>query len=95
MKCEHGSEIESSQLSSGGWSGGVGHCRCCRSNYGYINSATYGEEGCIQSKTYPSDLCQSCGGNRVDYVHPNYEKIEEESAAFPGWKVVSFKKKAS
>jgi len=95
MKCDHGCEMESTQLPSGGWMGGVGHCRCCRSSYGYINSSTYGEEGLIQSKTYPSDLCQACGGNRIDYVHPDYERIEEESAELPGWTVVRFQKKAN
>ena len=52
MRCEHGNEIGGTQLPSGGWMGGVGHCRCCKSSYGYINSATYGQDGLIQSKTF-------------------------------------------
>jgi len=73
--CEHGVVFN----------GGVGRsffgvpctCRCCRSLYVPIDSSTGGDVGLISSRTFPRDLCRPCGGVPVEYLHPDYERVDE------------------
>jgi len=79
--CSHGQTYGESHLGSSGWSGGVGTCTCCKATYGYVDSSTWGDAGDgrferIASRSYPRSLCLKCGGEAIDYLHPDYERVE-------------------
>jgi len=75
--CEHGATLGGGV--AGPCFGMICTCRCCRSRYVLVNSATLNtEEGLIAARTMPEDLCRACGGAPVDYVHPDYERVERD-----------------
>jgi hypothetical protein len=74
VTCAHGTTIGGGV--TGPCFGMICTCRCCHSRYVLVNSASYDQEdGLIESSTHPEDLCRACGGAPVEYLHPDYEYV--------------------
>lgn len=89
MTCEHGRPIGGTQIPAGGWFGGIATCRCCSQHFGYIHSSTFGPDGIISSDTQDMTLCKPCGGKVVEYLNPNYERIQVGPRMFTEQRKVS------
>ena len=60
--CEHGLEKRNRMWDHmTAWAGPIGKCRCCTSDYGFIDSGSMTSMGSI-SIVHDRDLCSGCGG---------------------------------
>lgn len=67
-KCEHGAQMAVAKLPDGSWMGGVSHCGCCYSAFGYIDSGGMSQYGQAAGRFWnPKDRCAQCGGAYVSY----------------------------
>ena len=82
MTCAHGRTIGGTQIGPGGYFGGVGTCQCCQQKFGFCHSSTHDRDGLIESSTQDETLCKPCGGRRVEYLHPDYERVELSPKVF-------------
>jgi hypothetical protein len=66
-KCEHGVAGDDPRY-QGMWAAPFSKCLCCGIHFPYIDSASYGDKGLQQSRTWtPKDRCAACGGEYVEY----------------------------